>query len=110
MIVIAHRFSTVRRTDAIQVVDDGRIVENGKHDDLLAAGGLYARRLTAAGQRGTDKSEPFRFRATSLMQRGKLLRSSVLHVVPQPRFRRFACLGIASRRGLCLGTWNQQFR
>lgn len=42
-IVIAHRLSTVRRADQILVLDQGRIVEQGKHDDLLAHGGLYAR-------------------------------------------------------------------
>jgi len=41
-IVIAHRFSTVRRASTILVVQDGRIVESGKHEQLLAAGGLYA--------------------------------------------------------------------
>jgi ATP-binding cassette subfamily B protein len=41
-LVIAHRLSTVREADQILVVDDGRIVERGRHDDLVAAGGLYA--------------------------------------------------------------------
>jgi ATP-binding cassette, subfamily B, bacterial len=41
-LVIAHRLSTVRDADQILVVDDGRIVERGDHDELLAAGGLYA--------------------------------------------------------------------
>lgn len=41
--VIAHRLSTVVRADRILVVRDGRIVESGKHESLLAAGGLYAR-------------------------------------------------------------------
>jgi subfamily B ATP-binding cassette protein MsbA len=41
-IVIAHRFSTVRRADAIFLVKNGRIVEGGKHEELLKAGGLYA--------------------------------------------------------------------
>jgi ATP-binding cassette subfamily B protein len=41
-IVIAHRLSTVRDADQIIVVDEGRVVERGTHDALLAAGGLYA--------------------------------------------------------------------
>ncbi|HEV8065717.1 MAG TPA: ABC transporter ATP-binding protein [Acidimicrobiales bacterium] len=41
-IVIAHRLSTVRRADQILVIDGGRIVERGKHADLLSQGGLYA--------------------------------------------------------------------
>jgi ATP-binding cassette subfamily B protein len=41
-IVIAHRLSTVRDADSILVIDKGRIVERGTHDELLAAGGLYA--------------------------------------------------------------------
>jgi ATP-binding cassette subfamily B protein len=41
-IVIAHRISTVRGADQLLVVVDGRIVERGRHDDLLAAGGVYA--------------------------------------------------------------------
>jgi ABC-type multidrug transport system fused ATPase/permease subunit len=39
--VIAHRLSTVRRADLILVMDQGQIVERGKHKDLLARGGLY---------------------------------------------------------------------
>ncbi|MEV6601161.1 ABC transporter ATP-binding protein [Actinoplanes sp. NPDC051346] len=41
-LVIAHRLSTVREADLILVLDDGRIVERGKHAELVAAGGLYA--------------------------------------------------------------------
>ncbi|MDQ4070916.1 MAG: ABC transporter ATP-binding protein/permease, partial [Actinomycetota bacterium] len=41
-VLISHRFSTVRLADHIVVVDDGRVVEQGTHDDLMAAGGLYA--------------------------------------------------------------------
>jgi ATP-binding cassette subfamily B protein len=42
-IVIAHRLATVRAADRIIVMDDGRIVEEGRHDSLVAQGGLYAR-------------------------------------------------------------------
>lgn len=40
-LVIAHRLSTVRHADCIAVVEDGRIVESGKHDELLAKRGSY---------------------------------------------------------------------
>jgi ATP-binding cassette subfamily B protein len=42
-IVIAHRLATVREADRILVLDQGRIVASGHHDQLLAQGGLYAR-------------------------------------------------------------------
>ncbi len=47
-ILIAHRLSTVRDADVILVLEDGRLVEQGRHEDLLARGGLYA--ALASGQ------------------------------------------------------------
>ena len=41
-IIVSHRISTVRDADLILVLDDGRVVERGTHDELVARGGLYA--------------------------------------------------------------------
>lgn len=41
-LVIAHRLSTITTADQILVIDDGQVVESGRHDELVASGGLYA--------------------------------------------------------------------
>jgi ATP-binding cassette subfamily B protein len=55
-IIVAHRLSTARKADSIVVVDDGRIVEVGPHDELVASGGRYAALYAAWEHRvGSDR-------------------------------------------------------
>ena len=42
VVLISHRFSTVRTADRIHILDEGRIIESGDHDRLMALGGRYA--------------------------------------------------------------------
>ena len=52
-VLISHRFSTVRMADRIIVLENGGVVEEGTHEELLARGGLYAElfAMQAAGYR-----------------------------------------------------------
>ena len=46
--IIAHRLSTVRNADCILVIEGGRIIERGSHDELIAMGGRYYKLYTGA--------------------------------------------------------------
>lgn len=53
-VIVAHRLSTAMRADRIVVVDDGRVVETGSHDELVALGGRYADMYASWASQGTD--------------------------------------------------------
>ena len=58
-ILIAHRLSTAMKADRIVVIDDGRVIEIGTHDELIAAGGRYAEMFeTWSRQTGTELDRP----------------------------------------------------
>ena len=61
MLVIAHRLSSVRRADQIHVLRSGKLVESGSHEQLLAAGGEYARLMKA--QATAEAAAPRKFPA-----------------------------------------------
>ncbi|QDZ23213.1 ABC transporter [Chloropicon primus] len=54
-VVIAHRLSTVRNMDVIFVVDEGKVVESGSHDDLIKLRGLYHALVQSSGSDGDQK-------------------------------------------------------
>jgi ATP-binding cassette subfamily B protein len=59
VVIVSSRVSAVRNADQIVVLDAGRIVERGRHNQLLAAGGLYARRASEqASEEGRHGSAP----------------------------------------------------
>jgi subfamily B ATP-binding cassette protein MsbA len=72
-LVIAHRLSTVRDADVIFVVNDGRIVESGKHEELWNAGGLYAElcelQFRSEAEIGASGSSPRRHKSESSAMR-----------------------------------------
>jgi ATP-binding cassette subfamily B protein len=57
-IVIAHRLATVLRADRIVVLDQGRIADIGRHEELVARGGLYARLAAMQFGRAPGETTP----------------------------------------------------
>ena len=53
--VIAHRLSTIRRADLILLMEDGRIVERGTHEELMRAGGTYRQMVTRQLEAGREE-------------------------------------------------------
>jgi ATP-binding cassette subfamily B protein len=56
-LIISHRFSVVRNADRICVLADGRIVEDGTHEQLLAEGGTYAAMFRLQAERYVTSTE-----------------------------------------------------
>jgi ATP-binding cassette subfamily B protein len=51
IVLISHRFSTIRHADRIVLLSDGRVAESGRHEELMRAGGEYARLFTLQAAR-----------------------------------------------------------
>lgn len=56
--MIAHRLSTIREADQILVIEDGRIAERGRHEELLLQGGLYAELYRTQFAHQRDEKRP----------------------------------------------------
>jgi ATP-binding cassette, subfamily B, bacterial len=60
VVLISHRFSSVRSADRIYVLHDGRVVEQGSHDELMAEDGLYAELFSLQARAYVEQPEPLR--------------------------------------------------
>jgi ATP-binding cassette subfamily B protein len=70
-IVIAHRLSTIKRAGHILVMEQGRIVEEGSHDSLMAKGGIYRRLqdLQIIGQAGNGVRNNYQAKPPAMLGR-----------------------------------------
>jgi ABC-type microcin C transport system duplicated ATPase subunit YejF len=74
VLLISHRYNTVRDADHIYVLDHGRVTEHGSHDQLMNAAGVYAELFTLQAAAYTDQPGPNGHRDTAQTS-----------LVPQPR-------------------------